>query len=264
MRPYRGRAQIVGDVTQVRRDPPGVEVELRVRRVGSLVEQLPRPLEPVRLVIREMDHEVVAALNDPCRTSVRRLDQIRDADDPGQLIRLALQRAEPAAEQSPAVEREYGRAHVQRHRPRLVAQSGLGSGQPPVQGERVRVQIAPQVADLRRECHFPPDHLGRHPRREGQIEDVRGDLVGPQLPLDRVDLEGLAGGTDAVQVPGGPEQVVVDGAALDEQRDLSPGEASLELLGRREHASLAERRPQEAEVQSPFHSSCRTCLAKAA
>ena len=91
-----------------------------------------------------------------------------------------------------------------------------------------------------------------------------GDLVGLQLPLDRVDLERLAGGPDAVQVPGGREQLVVDGAALQEQRDLGLGEAALDLLGRREHAPLAERGTQEVEVQSPFHSSCRTCLAKAA
>ena len=79
MRPDRGGAEIVGDVTQVRRDPPGVEVELRVRRIGSLVEQLPRPLEPVRLVVREVDDEVVAALDHPRRAPVRRLDQVRDA-----------------------------------------------------------------------------------------------------------------------------------------------------------------------------------------
>ena len=91
-----------------------------------------------------------------------------------------------------------------------------------------------------------------------------GDLVGLQLPLGRVDLERLAGGPDAVEVPGGREQVVVDRAALDEQCDLGLGEAALELLGRREHAPLAERRPQEVEVQSPFHSSCRTCFANAA
>ena len=42
------------------------------------------------------------------------------------------------------------------------------------------------------------------------------------------------------------------------------GEPPLQLLGRREHAALAERRPQEVEVQSPFHSSSRTCFAKAA
>jgi hypothetical protein len=93
---------------------------------------------------------------------------------------------------------------------------------------------------------------------------VGGDLVGPQLPLDRVDFERRAGGTHAVQVPGGPEQFLVNSAALEEQRDLGLGEAALELLGRREHTPLAERRTQEIEVQSPFHSSCRTCLAKAA
>jgi len=93
---------------------------------------------------------------------------------------------------------------------------------------------------------------------------VGGDLVGAQLPLDRVDLERRAGGANAVEVPGGPEQLLVDGAALDEQRDLGLGEASLEFLGRWEHAPLAERRAQKVEVQSPFHSSCRTCFAKSA
>jgi hypothetical protein len=84
------------------------------------------------------------------------------------------------------------------------------------------------------------------------------------LPLDRVDLERLAGGPDAVQVPGGPEQLVVDRTLLQEERDLGVGEAALNFLGRREHAPLAECRPQEVNVQSPFHSSCRTCFANAA
>jgi hypothetical protein len=49
----------------------------------------------------------------------------------------------------------------------------------------------------------------------------------------------------AVQVPGGGEQLIVDGAALQEQRDLGLGEAALDLLGRRKHAPLAERGTQE-------------------
>jgi hypothetical protein len=142
MRPHRRGAEVVGDVAQVRRDPSGVEVELRVRRIGSLVEQLPRALKPVRLVVGEMDDEVVAALDHPRRAPVRRLDEIGNADDAGQLACLALQRAEPTAEQSPAVEREQGRAYVQGHRAWLVAQPRLGPRQPAVQGERVRVQIA--------------------------------------------------------------------------------------------------------------------------
>jgi hypothetical protein len=64
-------------------------------------------------------------------------------DDPGQHVRLALERAESATEQAPAVEREHGRADVQGHRTGLVAQPRLRLRQPPVQGDRVRVQITP-------------------------------------------------------------------------------------------------------------------------
>src|SRR5262249_19955064 len=65
-----------------------------------------------------------------------------------------------------------------------------------------------------------------------------------QLPVDWIQLEGDSCRADGVQVPRGGEQLVVDGAAPQEQRDLRRREALLQLLGRREHASIAERCPQ--------------------
>jgi hypothetical protein len=177
--PDRRSAEVIGYVAQVRRDPSGVPVELCERRIGALVEQLPRPIEPVRLVVGEMDDEVVAPLDHARRRPVRRRDEVGDAGDPRQLTSLALEIAEPATEQPPAVERENGRAHVQGRRARLVAQPRLRSGQAPVQGERIGVEITSQVAHLGREGHLPPHHLGLDSRRQGQVEDVGSDLVSP-------------------------------------------------------------------------------------
>jgi hypothetical protein len=66
-----------------------------------------------------------------------------------------------------------------------------------------------------------------------------------------------------MQIPGGREKLLVDGAPLDKRRDLRRGEASLELLSGRKHPALAECGTQTLEIQSPFLSSSRTCFANA-
>ena len=111
-RPHRRGAEVVRDVPQVCGDPPGVEVGLRERRVGTLVEQLARAIEALGAVVRQVHDEVVAALDDPCGTAVRGLDEVADTDYPSQVVGLMEQGFDAIEHPSP-VEREQARSHVQ-------------------------------------------------------------------------------------------------------------------------------------------------------
>lgn len=136
--------------------------------------------------------------------------------------------------------------------------------EPSVQGDRVGVEIAAEIAHLRSERGLPPFEVRCHAGRQGEIEDVGRHLVRATLPVNRVQSERDARGADGVEVPRGGEEFVVDRTSLEEQCNLRLRKAVLEVFRRGKHASVPERQPKVLEVQSPFHSSSRTAWANSA
>ena len=136
--------------------------------------------------------------------------------------------------------------------------------EPSVQCDRVGVEVATQIADLRSEGCLPLFQFRCHAGRQGEIEDVGSHLVRAPLPVHRVQGERGARGADGVEVPRGGEELVVDRTLVEEQRDLRLRKAVLQVLGRGKHASVPERQPKVLEVQSPLHSSSRTAWANSA